>query len=422
MIANNFNLFFPVERTAEVLLGVSHLAGVATTHRTHLVLPDGSMVTVPFTSWHGDGQTILMTPGTRVRLDTFLAFPPGGAGGLDLMPAGEAPAHPPSGESSRPRYVRLWVFMGRRHVLFSFFAADKEVSQLFVTSPAIHSHMSRLLEERGGILGLLELDGDEGYLLPDLQLCVEMPNTLQYYSDRLQVLDVDRWLADLLKQKVRPGSPPAPGERGSQGDGLKARIMKGLGVVFGAHREPLPQRYHRTFAEKPFETCDLCHRPLLVPGTQYLVTKLFGGGELRQEMAMCKPCQKALEKTYSHESRRATAQLFSTVSRGQRLRLAAEAGADRVARLTGHCLLCGAAKEDLETYVEHAGCESNEIVYALYPYMLCEDCLLRAYEVLSEKTRQERGRFYGDHFGFPPPAHPFAEKPQERLLSWRPWR
>jgi hypothetical protein len=308
--------------------------------------------------------------------------------------------------------------MGRQHVLFSFFAADEQVSQLFVTSPAIHSHLSRLLEEHGGILALLELDGDEGYLLPDLQRCLEMPNTLKYYSNRLQVLDVDRWLADLLKQEVRPGSPPAAGGRRSRGSGLKSRILKGIGVVFGAHREPLPQRYHRTFEEKPFETCDLCHRPLLVPGTQYVVTKLFGGGELKQEMAMCQPCQKALEETYSRESRQATAKLFSTVSRGQRLRLAAKAGVDRVARMTAHCLLCGAAQEDLEAYVEHAGCESNEIVYAFYPYMLCEDCLLRAYEVLSAKTKQERGRFYGDHFGFPPPARPFAERPEERLRGW----
>jgi hypothetical protein len=135
-------------------------------------------------------------------------------------------------------------------------------------------------------------------------------------------------------------------------------------------------------------------------------------------MAVCLPCQKTLEKTYSPESRQATAQLFSTVSHGQRLRLAAKAGIDRVAHMTARCLLCGAAKEDLELYAEHAGCESNEIVYALYPYMLCEACLLRAYEVLSEKTRQERGRFYGDHFGFPPPAQPFAERPEERLKGW----
>ena len=101
-------------------------------------------------------------------------------------------------------------------------------------------------------------------------------------------IDVDRWLDELLKQERRPTLPPIVESLKERQDDLTDETLKVLEAMLGSSREIVPPHYHRTFEEKPFDACDFCAKPLLIPGTRYTVTKVYAGGQLSQELAICR--------------------------------------------------------------------------------------------------------------------------------------
>jgi hypothetical protein len=401
----SFGLYFPAEKVGPVLLEIARLAAGPAGRRTNLVLPDGCMVTVPFSSWLGEGKTIPLLPVSRVRLDVSLRFPP----------AAEDPDNKPVG----PVAIRLWVYMGHEHAGFVFFPPGPRTGRLLVESDSIHRTLARLLERHGGIVGMLDdIDHDTSYLLPDLRRRIDLPELTPYY-DANQGIDVDPWLEALLRPEAHPTLPPCvpPPEKV---DDLTDEAMRTLETMLGSSREPVPARYQRTFEERPFDTCDFCGAPLLVPGRRYTVIKLYSAGELRQEMALCSGCGRELRKGYSAESEEAMAQIFAQVPVARRAMVAADEGADRMEKLAGRCVLCDLPREEAKTHVEYALCEANEIVYSFHPFAVCDDCIVRIYDALSQKTKDAERRFYDDHFGFPPPGTPSLERVPERLPVWVP--
>ena len=394
---SNYDLLFPLDRTADVLSSVGALAAEVGAHRTGLVLPDGCLVTLPFSSWYGDGKMLPLMPGTKVRLDAILCLAPaGGRDALDRL------------------YIRLWVFLGERYAKLSFFAPDAKTSRLFKKSDILRAKLAQLLSQHGGLLGMLDVDQEVAYLLPDLDRSIEPPQVLRYYDKDLQVCDVDRWAGDVLRLEPRACLPPGAGRRRRTArDREIDALLKPLEAALNPVREPLPVRYHRTFEDRPFDSCDYCHKPLLVPYAGYVITKLVIEGELRQEIAMCTACHQGLTQRYSDESRAVLDRTFSGIMLARRQAVPPAGGSGRVEVMTRHCLLCGVDRAKTTAYVEYAACESNEIVYGEFPYMLCEQCLRAVHMSLSEQTREERGRFDKEHFGFPPPGAPARERVYE---------
>jgi hypothetical protein len=405
-------LFFPTAKTADVLQAVSEFAANPVPRRTGLLLPDGRTITVPFRSWLSHGahsdRVISLSPRSRVRLDTLLAFPTGQDVEESPEPktgGGPAPAWLDRGS---PLSIRLWVYMGQRHVGLVFFPADPQAGRLLIESTAIHRALFQLLECHEGILGLLSDGADETtYLLPDLRTGIDTPDLFDYYNAN-EGIDVDGMLEFFLQQTGRPTLPPTakPPDQGLISRADPEELAKVLDRLMGSWREAIPQRYHRTFEERPFDACDFCAKALLVPGSRYTITKVFSEGELRQELAICYDCAQELERGYSKESRQATARLLFDISPFQRLSIAGNQTTDRAERLTRDCLICREPKDASPTYVEYAMCEGTEIVYQIYPFIVCEPCLLRINDALSDQTREAWRRFYDDHFGFPTPGAP----------------
>jgi hypothetical protein len=402
----SIDLYFDAGRAAAVLADVAQLAPDPAACRTDLILPDGSRVELPFTSWLGDRQTVTLTPASRVRLDAFLTFPPDD----------ESPG--PGARAPRPVYVRLWVYMGRRYIGLVFFPPNPHTGRLLVESPSIHRTLSRLLERHDGILGILhDIDHEVAYLLPNLRSRIDAPDVYDYY-DANHGLDVDPLLDFFRAQVPRPTLPPTTAPAPQPPAAPDAASAGDLESILTAWREPLPPRYHRTFEEKPFDACDFCGAPLLQPPARYTVIKVFADGELRQELAICDACADSLEEGYSDESRRATAQLLAGIPATHRLRIASGGGPDRAERLTRTCLLCGAPRDAAPAYAEYATCQGADILYHVYPIVICEPCILRINDALSEKTRENWRRFYDDHFGFPPSGVPAAEREYQFLCLW----
>lgn len=180
------------------------------------------------------------------------------------------------------------------------------------------------------------------------------------------------------------------------------RLLQALEGILGGWRDDIPVRFYRTFADEPFMTCDYCRRPLLEPGTRYVISKVYAGGELLQELAQCYGCRQELKSGDSQASTTAIAQLFAQATKSQRFAVAADPTLDRPAMLMRNCLLCGVSNEHVSTYVEYAYCEGREIVYYVHPSMVCEDCLVHLHDALSEETKDHRRRWQQKHYGFPP--------------------
>jgi hypothetical protein len=69
------------------------------------------------------------------------------------------------------------------------------------------------------------------------------------------------------------------------------RLLRRLEGLLGSWRETIPVRFHRTFAGRPFETCDYCRRQVRRPGTSYIVNKYCEEGQLKQETVQCHICR-----------------------------------------------------------------------------------------------------------------------------------
>jgi hypothetical protein len=179
-----------------------------------------------------------------------------------------------------------------------------------------------------------------------------------------------------------------------------------LEIILGGCREPIPARFHRTFEGSLFDSCGYCHALLLTGDTYYTICKLYSGGQLQAEIAVCRACQSQLKQGYSQESLHALKTIYSEDYSHRRLGILFEIreGEDRVKKMLAHCSICSTPREEIETYFEYALCEQNQLVFYTHPSLVCEACTLRIYNSLSEQTRDHKRRFMQEHFGFPPPG------------------
>jgi hypothetical protein len=180
------------------------------------------------------------------------------------------------------------------------------------------------------------------------------------------------------------------------------KVLRILEGIFGSWRETIPVSFHRTFAGDLFQTCDYCDTDLLGPRTSYIIHKYYEEGELRQETVQCHLCRKRLSGGYSQKSIETQKKLWSSVDRSARYEIAANPDVDRTSILTSRCILCGLRKEEASAYCEYANCEGREIVFFIYPMMICRKCIIRLFDALSEKTKEHRRRYYEDHYSLPP--------------------
>jgi hypothetical protein len=162
---------------------------------------------------------------------------------------------------------------------------------------------------------------------------------------------------------------------------------------------PIPRAFHSEYEERPFQSCSRCGEALDV-FENYQINKAYRNGECVFEYVFCSPCRDSLLEEFSEESK-------SNMLRHQEEHL-------REVRGIEECAFCG--KSQVETpmrdYVITALCRKTSLLDSL---MICEPCQLGMHELLSEKTRDVRRRFFEDLPGVPPdwePAQSLEESPQ----------
>lgn len=152
----------------------------------------------------------------------------------------------------------------------------------------------------------------------------------------------------------------------------------------------IPAELHSAYEERPFQSCTRCGEALAAMESGYQIFKLFEGGEVIYEYAVCQPCHTGVMDQFSEHSRARMAGYHS-----QRVTL----------NLGPHlCAVCGNERgEDGEPqYALSAACEGTSLRQSL---MFCGGCLQEMQALLSPETRRTWQRFVDENLpGVPPEA------------------
>ncbi len=152
------------------------------------------------------------------------------------------------------------------------------------------------------------------------------------------------------------------------------------------NKQPIPREFHSEYEERPFRTCSHCGESL-ASFQHYQINKAWRNGECVFEYVFCEVCRDRMLEEFSEESK-------SNLMRHQEKHL-------RDVHGTGECAFCGRtqAQSPMRDYVITALCSGDDMLDSL---MICENCQVQTHELLSEKTRDVRRRFFEDLPGVPP--------------------
>ncbi len=167
--------------------------------------------------------------------------------------------------------------------------------------------------------------------------------------------------------------------------------------------EPIPLQFQQGFFDGYFQSCQFCHCNLLDDQCNYIINKSYTDKQLVYEIAMCMNCKMELSKAYSKESIESINKLFPWNDiLEKRMNIILTGVEKKHEVLTNSCTLCHEKKENLTNYYEYAFCNGKDLVYYNYPYLLCETCGLKIYDVLSRKTIEAVNEYFYTYFGAPP--------------------
>jgi len=154
----------------------------------------------------------------------------------------------------------------------------------------------------------------------------------------------------------------------------------------GTPKNPIPREFHSEYEDRPFRACSQCGEPLAA-FQHYQINKAWRNGECVFEYVFCEVCRDRMLEEFSEESK-------SNLMRHQEEHL-------RDVHGTGECAFCGRtqAESPMRDYVITALCSGDGLLDSL---MICESCQMQTHELLSEKTRDVRRRFFEDLPGVPP--------------------
>jgi hypothetical protein len=154
-----FQLAFPRVRAADVLRATAAFAEPV--GECLVTLPDGERLALPFTVGLESVETALET-GMWALFDTVLWLPVDDAEAWryyrDERSTEGRVRRGKAGDEVAVGYVYLTVGIGARYALFTFSAATSDMSRVFSESEAVRRRFARLLEDNGGLRGLLDLE------------------------------------------------------------------------------------------------------------------------------------------------------------------------------------------------------------------------------------------------------------------------
>lgn len=173
----------------------------------------------------------------------------------------------------------------------------------------------------------------------------------------------------------------------------------------GSTNIPIPTEFYNSETKKPFDTCLMCHQPLL--GSQYLIEKAIknypslGTTEIIFEYAMCLPCASKMHMELSQESRSRIEAYMAEHLRNKKKPREGNSQKDVKSALT-QCLIKETDIHQSTEYSIYALCNGSEMVVSELPYALSGEVQDEIMQLLSAKSLDIMDDFIGNHFTGPP--------------------
>ena len=166
---------------------------------------------VPYTSGLRYDPGLQRIAAKHVQLDTCLYFPVDDA--VADYHANDSIIYPPNIEGEVViGYIYLCITAGVHYARFSYGAAVSAMSRLFAESEAIHVRFLEVLENAGGIVGLINVEHYDFPMLHDPNRSITLLGWEDYLlGDDVFRTDIDRMMAHILTQlddTSRVGGPP----------------------------------------------------------------------------------------------------------------------------------------------------------------------------------------------------------------------
>lgn len=168
----------------------------------------------------------------------------------------------------------------------------------------------------------------------------------------------------------------------------------------------IPEKFHNSLTEKPFEYCKMCQKELLNSQSDYIIEKAYRkfkdnqGEELIFEIAICHDCSANMRASLSKESLSNIQNFFFRKSMQRRAEI--EKSDSFIEDQLSECLLSGISIEHTEEYQIYAHCNGSQITADGGYFMLSDEIIEEIQSLLSKESKDELQRFADDNFGIPP--------------------
>lgn len=168
----------------------------------------------------------------------------------------------------------------------------------------------------------------------------------------------------------------------------------------------IPEKFHNSLSENPFEHCKMCERELLESNSDYVIEKAYRrfkdekAEELLFEVAICMKCANSMRTKLSKESLSSIQNFF--FQKSMERRQAMDEMEELLQDPLSQCLLNGKALEEMDEYQIYAHCSGYNISTGGGYYMLSDTMIEEIQSLLSKETRDELERFTDENLGLPP--------------------
>lgn len=186
------NLYFEVERLEAALMAVAASARPPS-QSVAVVLPTGRRLVLPFEQDEAfehnttDGDHIIRSGVMGVRLRSILRF----ATDEEIRKQLDKNYIGFDGPIVELGYIYLHIDAGQLYVELSFLAAYSRLSIMFERSPSIHRRFLDILQDAGGVVGIIDTERDEHFLLLADPKQVVNVNYWDFVTDDCTYIDVD---------------------------------------------------------------------------------------------------------------------------------------------------------------------------------------------------------------------------------------
>lgn len=152
---------------------------------------------------------------------------------------------------------------------------------------------------------------------------------------------------------------------------------------------------------EPFSHCLCCKLPLVEIAAPWLVTKEFVRGECVLEYAICQPCRDLVTDELSEDSRAAVRHfLENEIDWDQRVK-EFMLSHDSAGRFDA-CIACRTPRDELDGFGISALFDSGgSLVTGPLPLLICQPCVTRMTDSLSDESREVWRNFLMKNFAGP---------------------